>query len=152
MPELQLASFWSAWQCAEAELARLYPNPDELRVIHGDLHHENIKVHNGKLRPIDFEDIIWAYLIQDIALTFYDFRYYTDPSVHSYDDLCATFQRGYEQVSAWPQEFPTQIDTLHVARQLWVANWVLINEDPIHHQPFINRLADRFQRFLDGES
>jgi Ser/Thr protein kinase RdoA (MazF antagonist) len=146
----QLASFKGAWTAAEAELERLYAHPEGLRVVHGDLHHENIKIHQGKLHPIDFEDIIWAYPIQDIALTFYDFRYYTDPALHSYDELCTWFRSGYEQVAPWPQEFGRQIDTLHVARQIWVANWVLINDEAIHHQPFINRLAERFRQFLDA--
>jgi len=145
----QRASFEHAWERAETELLRLYADPSGLLVVHGDLHHENIKVHRGKLRPIDFEDVIWAYSIQDIALTFYDFRYYTDPAAHNYEDLCHSFKRGYERLEPWPEDYPGQIDTLHVARQLWVANWVLINEDPVHHQPLIARLADRFGRFVD---
>lgn len=146
----QRVTFKQAMERAQSELDRLYADPDGLRVIHGDLHHENVKVSRGRLRPIDFEDVIWGYPIQDIALTFYDFRFYTDPETHDYAALCGAFQCGYTSNLPWPQEYPDQIDTLHVARRIWVANWVLQNADAQHHQPFIDRLAESFERFLAG--
>lgn len=146
----QRTVFERAMERAQAELDRLYAGPEKPRVIHGDLHHENVKVSRGKLRPIDFEDVIWGYPIQDVALTFYDFRYYTDPEAHDYDALCEAFRRGYASRLPWPEEYPNQIDLLHVARRIWVANWVLQNEDGQHHAPYVDRLAESFRRFLDA--
>lgn len=144
--------FEQAIERAQTELDRLYRSPDPPRVIHGDLHHENVLVDHGRLQPVDFEDIINAYPIQDIALTFYDFRYFTDPARHGYAALCATFQRGYTSRLPWPQEYPGQLDILHLARRIWVANWVLQHEDAQHHAPFVERETERFQGFMQLEA
>lgn len=140
--------FDRARKLAEAELARLYAGPGQPIIVHGDLHHENVKVDAGRLRPVDFEDVVRAFPVQDIALTFYDFRYFAPDGAPQYDELTGWFEQGYRQESTWPVEYPDQIDILHVARQFWVANWVLLNDDPVHHQPFIDRLADRFRNVL----
>lgn len=144
----QRALFESAFEQSQAELDRLYRNPEPPRVVHGDLHHENVLVHRGRLQPVDFEDVINAYPIQDIALTFYDFRYYTDPAKHDYAALCAAFQRGYTTRLSWPQEYANQIDILHLARRIWVANWVLQREPAEHHAAFIERETERYRHFL----
>ncbi len=140
--------FDRARNLAEAELSRLYCGSGQPIVVHGDLHHENVKVDAGKLRPVDFEDIVWAFPVQDIALTFYDFRYFAPAGSPGYDELIAWFEQGYRQESDWPAERPEQIDILHVARQFWVTNWVFLNDDPIHHQPFVDRLTVRFRTVL----
>lgn len=148
--DAQRAIFEQGLAVAQAELDRLYRSPEPPRVVHGDLHHENVLVHRGRLQPVDFEDIINAYPIQDIALTFYDFRYYTDPARHDYGRLCAAFRRGYTTRLRWPQEYPNQINILHLARRIWVANWVLQNEPAEHHAAFIDREAERLQRLMSG--
>lgn len=144
--------FDRAREMAEAELARLYHGPARPIIVHGDLHHENVKVDAGKLRPVDFEDIVWAYPVQDIALTYFDFRYFAPEGAPGYEELTAWFEQGYRQVSVWPVKGAEQIDILHVARQFWVANWVLLNDAPIHHQPFIDRLTARFRTVLETVS
>ena len=40
----------------------------DLRVIHCDLWHENVKLHRGRLRPFDFEDTVWGYRLHDLAM------------------------------------------------------------------------------------
>jgi Ser/Thr protein kinase RdoA (MazF antagonist) len=39
-------------------VAAIYADPTGRRVIHSDLHHENVKVHQGRLRPLDFYEVI----------------------------------------------------------------------------------------------
>lgn len=136
--------FDRARELAEAELAKLYGSGRQPIVVHGDLHHENVKVDGGKLRPVDFEDIVRAFPVQDIALTFYDFRYFSPEGAPDYETLTAWFEEGYRDVADWPADHPNQIDILHVARQFWVTNWVLLNDDPKYHQPFVDRLTKRF--------
>jgi Ser/Thr protein kinase RdoA (MazF antagonist) len=147
----QRATFEQGVGVAQAELDRLYANPEPPRVVHGDLHHENVLVHRGRLQPVDFEDIINAYPIQDIALTFYDFRYYTDPARYDYARLCAAFQRGYTTRLPWPQEYENQINILHLVRRVWIANWVLQREPAVHHAAFIEREVERYQQFMAGQ-
>jgi Ser/Thr protein kinase RdoA (MazF antagonist) len=140
----QLAGIERAITHSQAALDRRFANPDGLRIIHGDFHHENVMVQRERLRPIDFDEICWGYPTQDISLTFYDFRYYTNPATHAYADLCAWFQRGYSQLLPWPEEYPGQIETFLIARRLWVTNWILGNADPRG-----DGSTGRWQRFLD---
>jgi Ser/Thr protein kinase RdoA (MazF antagonist) len=52
--------------------AHLYKTPLDIQVIHNDLHHDNVKICHNCLMPFDFEDAIWGYPVQDIALSLQD--------------------------------------------------------------------------------
>jgi Ser/Thr protein kinase RdoA (MazF antagonist) len=54
------------------EQAHLDLDPADLRVIHCDLWHDNIRIHRGKLWPFDFEDTIYGYRLHDIAMAMLD--------------------------------------------------------------------------------
>jgi Ser/Thr protein kinase RdoA (MazF antagonist) len=132
----------------QVAFADLYADPSGLRVIHNDLHQENVKLWRGRLRPLDFEDAIWGYPVQDIAMTFGDLLFFTDLDNTAYQAMRAAFQRGYTSVSPWPEAYPGQIDTFNAGRQLWRANWVARFEAP-HAQRFNTWLAERLATFLD---
>jgi Ser/Thr protein kinase RdoA (MazF antagonist) len=99
---------------------QLYAQPDGLRVIHNDLWHGNIKVYRGHLNPVDFEDTIWGYPIQDIAMAMQDLM--SDVAPDQYEPLLAAFRRGYESLQPWPEAYEGQMDSFRVGRMLWVAN------------------------------
>jgi Ser/Thr protein kinase RdoA (MazF antagonist) len=109
-------------------VAALYADPAGRRVIHADLNHENVILSRGRLRPIDFYEVIWGYPVQDVALTCYDLRYYTDPRAHAYADLRGAFAAGYAAHLPWPETYPGQIDVLVAGRRLRQANYVLWRE------------------------
>ncbi len=110
-----------ARQAVETAYARLYARPG-LRVIHHDLWHDNIKLHRGRLHPLDFEDTCWGYPIQDIAMAMQDLM--QDAPAERYEPLLAAFRRGYESLRPWPEAYNTEMDTFRLGRILWVANWV----------------------------
>ncbi|HMA36077.1 MAG TPA: phosphotransferase [Chloroflexia bacterium] len=128
--------------------AALYADPRGRRVIHNDLHQENVKVFQGRLRPLDFEDAIWGYPVQDIAMTFADLLVYTELRPDEYQASRRAFERGYCTLAPWPENTPGQIDTFIAGRQIWRANFVARFETP-HAYLFNDRLAARFQSFLD---
>jgi Ser/Thr protein kinase RdoA (MazF antagonist) len=128
-----------------AAFESLYANPRGLRVIHNDLHHENIMLYRGRLHPLDFEDTIWGYPVQDIAMALQDLM--GDVAPDEYDPLLAAFRRGYESLSAWPETGPSQIDTFRAGRMLWVANYVARYERE-YLKGFIDRQAPLLERFL----
>jgi Ser/Thr protein kinase RdoA (MazF antagonist) len=91
----------------------------DLRVIHCDLWHDNIKLHHGVLHPLDFEDTVWGFRAHDIAMAMLDLLEDTDEK--QYAILLAAFRRGYEAHMAWPDD---PFEPFQIGRLLWKINWV----------------------------
>jgi Ser/Thr protein kinase RdoA (MazF antagonist) len=91
----------------------------DLRVIHCDLWHDNIKLHKGRLYPFDFEDTVWGFRAHDIAMAMLDLL--ETVGEESYPDLLKAFRRGYEAKMGWPED---PIEPFQVGRLLWKINWV----------------------------
>ena len=109
----------------QAEIDHLYhENKGGLRVIHGDLHQWNVRIARGKLSPIDFEDLFWAYPVQDIATTLYYSRF-----DDRHEPLLAAFKQGYETILPFPEEHPGQLETHMLARRLNLLNYVFAAEE-----------------------
>lgn len=127
----------------EAEYASL--SRADLRVIHCDLWHDNIKVHRGVLCPFDFEDTIWGFRLHDIAMAMLDLREVVDEA--TYARLLDCFRGGYEALLDWPVG---NMDALQAGRILWRMNH--IKRQPIDYYektlPFHIALM---QRFLDQD-
>jgi Ser/Thr protein kinase RdoA (MazF antagonist) len=138
----------------------LYRDPAGRRVIHADLHHENVKVDRGRLRPLDFYEVIWGYPVQDVALTLYDLRFFARQTADQYAALRDAFADGYASRLPWPEAYPGQIDVLIAGRRLRAANWVLIREtapfardpipDPAVIEGFFARLEAEFRGLLES--
>ena len=141
-----LAIFEQVDARVRAAYQRLYADPAGLRVIHHDLHHENINVYRGRLYPLDFEDTAWGYPVQDIAMALQDL--WLEVGRGDYERLLAAFRRGYEELAAWPEAYPEEIDTLRAGRMLWVSNFVAHHERQ-HLATHVERTAPVFQRFLE---
>lgn len=104
-------------QMVEKEYASL--NPEDLRVIHGDLWHDNIKLYKGTLYPLDFEDTVLGYRSHDIAMAMLDLLEDTDED--RYNQLLPYFRAGYEEYLDWPE---APIEPFQIGRLLWKINWV----------------------------
>lgn len=126
--------------------AHVYSEPQGIQVIHNDLHHENIKIYHGKLFPLDFEDTIWGFPVQDIAMALQDLM--GDVSRETYDPYQSAFREGYETIKMWPESYEGQIDTFRAGRMLWVANYVARYQRR-HLRAHIDWLARQFNRYLD---
>jgi Ser/Thr protein kinase RdoA (MazF antagonist) len=114
----------------------------DLRVIHCDLWHDNIKIHQGRLHPFDFEDTVWGFRAHDIAMAMLDLMEVTNEA--SYSGLLAAFRRGYESLgAAWPDD---PIEPLQIGRLLWKINWVARHR-PEHLSDTVLELAPVFEHF-----
>ena len=91
----------------------------DLRVIHCDLWHDNIKLHRGILQPLDFEDTVWGFRAHDIAMAMLDLL--EDTNDERYPRLLKAFRSGYEAHMKWPDD---PIEPFQVGRLLWKINWV----------------------------
>jgi len=113
----------------------------DLRVIHCDLWHDNVKLHRGVLHPLDFEDTVWGFRAHDIAMAMLDLLEATDEA--RYAGLLAAFRRGYEAHMAWPGE---RIEPFQIGRLLWKINWVARHE-PQWLRSMVERHAPVFERY-----
>ena len=109
--------FLLARQWVEKEYENL--DRSDLRVIHCDLWHENIKLDRGRLHPFDFEDTIWGYRLHDIAMGMLDLHETVGDA--RYQRLFSSFRSGYERLLDWPKG---NLGVLQLGRMLWKANYV----------------------------
>jgi Ser/Thr protein kinase RdoA (MazF antagonist) len=72
--------FQEALERAQAAIDRLKASGEPMRILHGDLHQWNVRYAHGVLSPIDFEDLMWGWPVQDIATTLY---YSLKPEIHA---------------------------------------------------------------------
>jgi Ser/Thr protein kinase RdoA (MazF antagonist) len=117
--------FQDAWNRVEDTLDRLYRDRGLVRVLHHDFHQWNVKVYRGKLYALDFEDLMWGFPVQDIAITFY---YWQDRK--DFAALREAFRQGYTRLGQWPEQVPGEIDTLIAGRGLDLANFVVQDPNP----------------------
>jgi len=109
-----------AYDRVQSEIDSLYADPSDLIVTHGDLHQWNVLISRKQLSPIDFEDLIWAYPIQDIGTTLYYNRF-----DDNYEALLAGFKHGYERVLPFPEAYDGQLELYLLARRLGLINYIL---------------------------
>ena len=114
-----------AWDKVNDAYKNRYAEPKGLRVIHNDLHQENINVYHGKLYPYDFEDTVWGYPVQDIATAMFDLIL---DAPEKYSHLRTAFRHGYESHSPWPETYPEEIDTFQTGFILWRINFIARGE------------------------
>jgi len=113
-----------AYHKVAAEIDTLYQNRDQARLLHGDLHQWNVLINRSTITPIDFEDIMIAFPIQDIGVTLYYNRF-----DEHYDDLLAGFKRGYETVAPFPERYAGELETHMLIRRLSLLNFILYAEE-----------------------
>lgn len=127
-----------AW--AQESIDRLKASGEPMRIIHGDLHQWNVRNIRGVLSPIDFEDLMLGWPVQDIATT----QYYFDAK--NFAKLRAAFQEGYTRHSSWPERHAGEIDSFIAARGLGLANFILNDPNPAWREQaeeFIERVEKR---------
>ncbi|HZB41057.1 MAG TPA: phosphotransferase, partial [Ilumatobacter sp.] len=99
--------------------------PHPPRVIHGDLTPDNVLVADGRLVPIDFQDLVWGFDVQDVAISLSSFERFGEA-----DALRDQFRSGYEDVRVWPDLDDATLAGLVAARRLHQLNLSLTLRRP----------------------
>jgi Ser/Thr protein kinase RdoA (MazF antagonist) len=100
-------------------LWRSPPHPPQL--VHGDLTPANVIVSPSHgLVPIDFQDTVRGFEVQDLSISVAALRRRPDG-----DRLLEAFRRGYSECRPWPDASPALFESLIVARALHQANLTL---------------------------
>lgn len=120
-PHVNRAVFQAAVLRAQHGLDRLWENaPDAPRLIHSDLTPNNVLRSRGLLAAIDFQDMTWGHLEQDLANTLFGVTRGADV-----DETLPTFRSSYEQIRPWPGPDHELLADLLAARRLEMANLAL---------------------------
>jgi Ser/Thr protein kinase RdoA (MazF antagonist) len=94
-------------------------------LLHGDLTPLNVMVSHNRLVPFDFQDLVWGFDVQDLAITLVSLRRYDNCQ-----ELTENFRTGYQGIRAWPDLEPELLTALIVARRLHQLNLTLAIRHP----------------------
>jgi len=118
-------------------------NKDLPQLLHADLNPWNIKVHEGKLRLLDFEEAMLAYPVHDIAIMLYYYRY---SKSWRYEKVKKLVISGYKKIIPQVRFDDEDLETLMIARRVNFLNYVLvIDNDP---GDFIKMCKERIKEFM----
>jgi Ser/Thr protein kinase RdoA (MazF antagonist) len=114
--------FADALHRAQAELDRLWRTPPHRPfLLHGDLTPANVIVaRDGTLVPIDFQDLVRGFAVQDLAIGVAALR-----RVPAGKRLVDAFRHGYTAHRPWPDVPPALFEALLAARALHQLNLTL---------------------------
>ena len=107
---------------AQSVIDSLWQNPPHPpHLVHGDLTPPNVIVSpRHGLVPIDFQDTVLGFEVQDLAFTVSALRRRPDG-----DRFMDAFRAGYREYRAWPDVSPAWFDSLIAARGLQQLNLTL---------------------------
>lgn len=147
-PQTRRDLITQAITCVEPVLKNLYASPNDAIIIHGDLHMWNVHHAKGQLHLLDFEDLMWGYPIQDVAITLWYGRERED-----YAELRKAFKTGYSSVRAWPapdeETAEKQVEALAIARTIMFINYAarVLNDEP---EEYIHRQCAKLEAYLNS--
>lgn len=94
------------------------------RLLHADLHEENLFVEGDGVAVLDFDDCTAGWPVQDLGTTWFNLATHDD-----FEALAAAHRRGYELVAPWPERAPGEIAIFAGDRALHLANYVVQDHD-----------------------
>ena len=129
-------------QAALDELWRTPPHPAHL--LHGDLTPANVVVaRDGTLVPIDFQDVVWGFDVQDLAISIVALR-----RAPGGPRLVEAFRDGYATRRPWPAIPPELFDALAAARVLSQVNLVVNVHGTADRGDYLAAHAQRLRAWL----
>jgi Ser/Thr protein kinase RdoA (MazF antagonist) len=149
-PDLGFGSvFGDALERAQTIVENLWRHPpQDAHLVHGDLAPANvIATRGGGLVPIDFQDLVWGFDMQDLAITVAAFRRAPDGQ-----RLAEAFHEGYTTLRPWPEMSPALLESLVVARLLNQINLTLNLHDAASLADYLAVRAERLRGWLRSPS
>ncbi len=98
-------------------------------LIHGDLHRDNILLHNGEVAVIDFDDCGPGYYMLDLVSVLDSFYRRVIARPADYPPLREAYLSGYARVRALPADLDMQLRNAKVMRDMVTANFVLTSKN-----------------------
>jgi Ser/Thr protein kinase RdoA (MazF antagonist) len=137
--------FTDAAARAQRVVDALWQNPPHRpHLVHGDLTPQNVIVSPPHgLVPIDFQDTILGFEVQDLSISVSALRRLPDG-----DRLTAAFRAGYGEVRQWPDVSPALFDSLIAARALHQLNLTLNSAGMAGLDSYVASHADRARAWM----
>jgi Ser/Thr protein kinase RdoA (MazF antagonist) len=135
--------FERATRATEAAIQRLRRD-EPPRVVHGDLHQDNVLVDDIGLWFIDFDDCALAWPVQDIGVSMWELA--DDEATWP---LRGAFREGYEAIAPWPERRAGEIDTFAAWRALLKADDSVRTRAEPDVAAHVRRRADAIAGLLD---
>lgn len=118
------------------------PHPPHL--VHGDLTPQNVIVSpQSGLVPIDFQDTVLGFEVQDLSFTVAALRRWPNS-----DRLTEAFRAGYSECRPWPDVSPALFDSLIAARGLQQMNLTLNMTDINGLESYVAGHAERVRAWM----
>jgi Ser/Thr protein kinase RdoA (MazF antagonist) len=139
------SAFGDALDRAQTVLDELWRSPPHRPyLLHGDLSPANvIAARDGRLVPIDFQDIVWGFDVQDLAISIAALR-----RAPRGDRLVEAFRDGYTTHRSWPDIRPDLWAALAAARALNQINLTVHLYDPAELDDYLAAHAERLRTWL----
>jgi Ser/Thr protein kinase RdoA (MazF antagonist) len=137
--------FERAFAAALETISRLRRAGEPPRIVHGDLHPDNVFVDGERLWFIDFDDCALGWPVQDLGVLMWEVG--EDEMTWPYRDA---FREGYERVASWPERWPGEINTFAACRGLNKADHGVRTRDvEADANANVQRRADAVAAFLE---
>jgi Ser/Thr protein kinase RdoA (MazF antagonist) len=118
--------------------------PHRPHLVHGDLAPQNVIVSPSHgMVPIDFQDTVVGFEVQDLSITVAALRRFPDG-----DRLTEAFRAGYGELRRWPDVSPAFFDSLVVARALQQLNLTLNIVDMAGLDSYVTSHAERVRAWM----
>jgi Ser/Thr protein kinase RdoA (MazF antagonist) len=141
--------FVDALARAQSALDSLWRNPPQPpRLVHGDLTPANVIVSpQHGLVPMDFQDTVRGFEVQDLAFTIAALRRRPDGA-----RLAEAFRSGYSECRSWPDVSPALFESLIAARALNQMNLTLNIRDIDELEGYVTGHAERVRAWMQCPS
>lgn len=146
MPPARVDIFRQAIAWVQEAIGRLMASGEPTRILHNDLHQGNVRYWRGVLSPIDFEDLMWGWPVQDIANTFYFFFDRETRLIWQ-----EAFQAGYTRRCPWPERYSGEVNAFIAAQAMGLANFILTDPNPVWRRQapeFIENIERRLRELM----
>jgi Ser/Thr protein kinase RdoA (MazF antagonist) len=137
--------FAEAIDRAQAAIDALWTRPPHPpHILHGDFLPANILVWRTRLTPIDFQDALWGFEVQDVAITMAALEPYPNSQI-----IATALRSGYERVRPWPADDTDVLNNLIGARHLSQLN-IGYNLQRPGLEAFVARHATWLQEWMES--
>ncbi len=111
--------------CLREEIHAIETAAPQQRLIHADLHRDNILIAGEQVGVIDFDDCAWGHYLLDVASLLEPIQRRVASNQHDYLIMREAYFAGYEQVRRLPRNIDAYLQTFKVMRDMGVVNFIL---------------------------